>query len=235
MLTLATAIGADQTAAFGSDACDPELPRGQAQQAFPDYAVQTVQAERGIVTLLLTQRSGVGTFGVALRAVGGQLYTSQMGVRLSETELAQASARVVRWAGEAALQHALAPCSDAAVEGDPGAALQAAIEAALADQDRGVQLAPRRISDALLVVGTLGLSLAIICLPGLRRLADGFFWARLLSIGLILLTALLAYRAGTAMAGRQDLPEEIHPRSFPFVPGKPRLFFSFFFPSVKSV
>jgi hypothetical protein len=34
------------------------------------------------------------------------------------------------------------------------------------------------------------------------RLADGFFWARLLSIALIPLTAWAAYRAGTSMAGR---------------------------------
>ncbi|MBX3026526.1 hypothetical protein KF840_16590 [bacterium] len=287
LLSLLFAAGVLSTPvpAAAATPCDVDAVRAAAVAAFPTFTVADVRAQGGVVTLLLTSRAEIGTFALALHATGGQLYTSQMAVRLSDADRGLANAQVGALFDDTALRGLLLACGAEAAFARPedrDRAMRAAIEAALAMQDRGADRTPRAsAAEAAVVVGALLCGIVIAAWPwraggadlralvppaldaallvaiaaagvavALRiasqmaaeidevvtlaargedfsflvswapggepfnppgaatlfaawlRLFDGFLAARLLSIALIPLTAVAAYRAGVGLAGR---------------------------------
>jgi hypothetical protein len=87
--------------------------RTRAAESIPDYEVQAVRVQQGIVSLLFTARQGSGAFAVALYASGTKLFSSVMGVHLAPTELERASQPITTWWRITDLQQTLAACGAA--------------------------------------------------------------------------------------------------------------------------
>jgi hypothetical protein len=146
--------------------CDLDRIRAEAQQSIAGYDIDAVRVENGIVTLLFTEKDGTRTFAISVRASGTQLFTSVMGVGIDQAELDRVSSPVTMWWKEAELQRALGLCSEAAPDaasGDVGAALRAAVEAALAEHAQGLQHLPRR---AALFLGASWIVFALLLFTG---------------------------------------------------------------------
>jgi hypothetical protein len=91
--------------------------RTRAAESVPDYELQAVRVQQGIVSLLFTARRGPGAFAVALYASGTKLSTSVKGTQLASGELERASQPIATWWQNAELQQTLAACGAALPSG----------------------------------------------------------------------------------------------------------------------
>jgi hypothetical protein len=282
-IAMLAALACTPRCSLAADRCDLELVRAQVEQALPEFLVANIHVDNGAVVVRLAARDRVSTCAVALRASGTKLFTSTMDARLDAAGAAAVSRSIGSWFERRELQSALDQCCAAVTDqafGDPPARLRSAVDAELADADRGADLPPRRAIGAVVVLGSLIVSLAIVLWPAVRRqraepggswhiehvvllcvaaiavaiattiawhltpegdeiatlgtrhaalstlvsweeggepfnppgsatlfglwlrLHGGFFWARMLSLALIPLTAAAAYWAGASLGGR---------------------------------
>jgi hypothetical protein len=143
------ALGAAAPARAAPAACDTDRVATLVQQTVPEYEVLAVREEGGIVTLLLTRRGAVGTFAVALHAVGTKLYTEMMGAQLDDSEHARISTVVVGWYDNATLRDALLSCGAAhgGTEEYSNDRLRGDVETALSGHER-VSVSPASPGDA---------------------------------------------------------------------------------------
>jgi hypothetical protein len=161
-------LAVEAFAASTTPGCDTEPVRARAEQDFPRYRVSSVRADRGIVTVLLRAREGVGAIAVALHASGSELATSVMGVDLGSSELAPVSERISTWWQITDLQHALVACSEPAPAAsvDLASALRAAAEAALARKPSsfeflGVEFSWMEVGAACFLVLVIGVVIGL--------------------------------------------------------------------------
>ena len=131
-LTLLASVTPCRRAA--AQACDIESVRAQVQASLPDYGVDAVRVDRGIVTLLFSARNGPGKLAVALHASGTKLATSLNPNQLDSAELARLSRTISTWWENAPLQQALAACGEGKSDEPPddlGSGVRRAAESAL--------------------------------------------------------------------------------------------------------
>ena len=152
----------------------------------PDYDLEAVRVEGGVVSLRFGAHSGPGTFAVALLASGTHLTSSVMSRGIAPSELARASQPIADWWRISELQRALLACNDGATDlqlrnSDP--VLHAAAEAAL----RGRYLGPAWV---VLPFGAawiaFGLLLWIGCLRSIYRNAPHHWLPVLFVVSLLL-------------------------------------------------
>jgi hypothetical protein len=185
--------GVVSTRPSGASTCDIDRIHAQAQQSLPDYTVDGVRVDRGIVTLLLSARNGAGSFSVALHASGTQLASSVDANQVDASAIARASETTSMWWQNPAIQDSLLACSGegaARVADDIGDRLRLGAEAALPRSARtGNDTIPRALALTLAVLQvTIVVAVIIRAITSHMNAPDSgypFSWAALVLIAVV--------------------------------------------------
>lgn len=147
--------------ALATAACDTDALRGHSQQALADYTITDVNADDGVVTVVINSTEH-GTYALAMRTAGTAFFTSVTGANFDPTERARLSAVVASWYERHDIQQLLAACCER-TELSASAAqdrVRSAASLALGSLRGG------STSEALISLTALLASLVLVCWPG---------------------------------------------------------------------